>query len=106
MLTLTPPPHNWTHLGIIDKDAQSLSKRPVLKHDDGGDTEGHTQHHDEQIPNGKIGDEEVGDGVHLLTGGDCVEDEGVAEKRQHEDTSIHLIYNGHVGGEVRRCACP
>lgn len=74
-------------LGVGHQVAQGLAEDPAVEEGVQGG-EGHGQHAQQHVAEREIGDEEIGDGVHLPVPPDDEDHQHVAEYTEHEDDDV------------------
>jgi len=82
--------------------AQVVAERPVLQQERGDERERHAEHGHEQVADGHVHDEQVGDGVHLGGERDHVAHQPVADQRHREHRRVHQVDDRLEHGGVQR----
>ena len=74
-------------LAEVDEATHDVAVDPVLVDLD-GDTERHAHEDDHQVAHGQVDEERVGDGAHVATPGEDVDDEDVADRAEEEGEPV------------------
>lgn len=74
-----------------DGATEVVAERPVLQQKGGHERKGHAKQRHEQVSDGHVHDEQVGDRVHLRREGHHVAHQPVASQCHHEDRHVHEI---------------
>lgn len=92
--------------GLREADgvAEVVAERPVLEQQRGDERERDAEERHEQVADGHVHDEQVGDGVHLRGEHDHVAHQPVADQRHDEHGRVHEVDDGLERGRAQRAA--
>lgn len=74
-----------------DGGTQVVSERPVLQHERGDERERYAEQCHEQVTDGHVHDEKIGDRVHLRGECDHVADQPITNQGHYEHDRVHQI---------------
>ena len=80
-------------LAEVDEATHDVAVDPVLVDLD-GDAERHAHEDDHQVAHGQVDEERVGDGAHVATPGEDVDDEDVADRAEEEGEPVERDEDG------------